>query len=113
MLLRAKLNEKYRKQAYKELMKDLTEELNNIPKKIERLQIAYFRKCIVMLDSYDMEDIKKETLEKIDGLIISQIELKELIDKLEEKYDDLYKVENENKDTKKKKIIKVLKRDLF
>ena len=97
IVLKTKLNEDYRKPAYKELIKELTEKLNNIPKEIERMQIEYFKKCLVTFDSYYTDKDKEKIIQEIAELKQNEIELKELIQQLKETYDSLYEDKNENK----------------
>lgn len=80
------LDEFYKKPAYFELLEELEEKLKNIPLEIERLQIEYYKKSLILLDSYVMEDDKKETIEKIKYLKEDEMDYKELIQQLKEKF---------------------------
>lgn len=108
------LDEFYRKPAYFELIIELEEKLKNVPLEIEKLQIEYYKRELSMLGSYLMEDDKKETIEKIKDLKEDELDYKQMIHQIKEKYGALYDDECEEKNEKPNDIVKTaMKKKLF
>lgn len=85
------VTEENKSKAYKELVKELEEELKNKPKEIERLEIEYFKKYLLdfIREGSYMEELK-ELEEKIDKEKSSSEELTHKINMLKTNFDMKY-----------------------
>lgn len=85
------VNEENKSRAYKELIKELEEELENKPKEIERLEIEYFKKYLLdfIREGSYMEELK-ELEEKIDKEKSLSHDLRHKINMLKVNFDEKY-----------------------